>query len=48
MPYVNIHGHIHSKSMDGNQHINISVEQIGYKPINFECIKDKYSVELDG
>lgn len=43
MPYVNIHGHIHSNTMTTeklpNQYINVSVERIGYKPIDFEDIK---------
>ena len=25
MPYVNLHGHIHSNKYDDNQHINVSV-----------------------
>lgn len=43
MPYVNIHGHIHSKTMSTekmpNQYVNVSVEQVGYKPVDFENIK---------
>lgn len=35
MPYINIHGHIHSNNYDGSQHINVSVEQINYTPISF-------------
>jgi calcineurin-like phosphoesterase family protein len=38
MPYLNIHGHIHSKKMTGNYY-NVSVEQINYTPINFDLIK---------
>lgn len=42
-PYVNIHGHIHSKCMIGN-YFNVSVERIGYKPILFEDIKKGFKV----
>lgn len=49
MPYVNIHGHIHSKTMSTekmpNQYVNVSVEQIGYKPIDFEVIKNRFSMK---
>jgi calcineurin-like phosphoesterase family protein len=38
MPYVNIHGHIHSKAMEGKQYFNVSVERLGYKPILFDDI----------
>lgn len=36
MPYVNIHGHIHSKRYEGEQHINVSVEHLGYRPAMFD------------
>ena len=43
MPYVNIHGHIHNNIMSTekqpNQYVNVSVERIGYKPIDFDDIK---------
>jgi calcineurin-like phosphoesterase family protein len=39
IPYINVHGHIHSKNMEGDQFFNVSVEQINYKPILFEEIK---------
>ena len=46
MPYVNIHGHIHNKKLtDGillPQHINVCVEHIDYKPIDFEEIRSRY------
>lgn len=42
MPYVNIHGHIHSQKMEGNQYVNVSVEQINYRPILFDSIKSRY------
>ena len=42
MPYVNIHGHLHSKKLDG-QYFNVSVENIDYRPILFDDIKRKFS-----
>ena len=46
MPYVNIHGHIHSKTMstnsEPNQYVNVSVEQIDYTPVFFEDIKKRF------
>ncbi len=42
MPYVNIHGHIHSKKMEGNQYFNVSVEHWDYVPVSFEMIKAIY------
>lgn len=39
MPYVNVHGHLHDKSYNSKQHINVSVECIDYKPISFNSIK---------
>jgi len=46
MPYINIHGHTHSKILfDGikpNQFVNVCVENIGYRPINFYEIKRRY------
>ena len=51
MPYVNIHGHLHDTNMDlkldngVNLYYNISVEQIGYKPIDLNEIKKYYGKE---
>ena len=49
MPYVNIHGHIHSKTMstdsEPNQYVNVSVEHIAYTPILFEEIKVRFAQE---
>ncbi|MGO0061744.1 metallophosphoesterase [Brevibacillus fluminis] len=39
MPYVNIHGHIHGQKYEGNQYMNVSVEQWDYTPVSFEQIK---------
>lgn len=39
MPYMNIHGHLHSQKFDSKQFVNVSVECINYTPIDFETIK---------
>lgn len=37
----NIHGHLHSRVVEGsNNHICVSVEHTGLRPINFDEIKD--------
>lgn len=46
MPFVNIHGHLHSKKYMGRQHINVSVECINYAPISFDSIKALIGVEI--
>lgn len=33
---VNVHGHIHERNIPDPRYINVSVEQIGYKPIDIE------------
>lgn len=47
MPYVNIHGHIHSKTMSTNttpnQYVNVSVEHTNYTPLDFKTIKKVYA-----
>lgn len=49
MPYANIYGHIHSKTMstgvEPNQYVNVSVEHINYTPILFENIKAIFAKE---
>ena len=48
MPYINIHGHLHSKKMQSQKFINVSVECINYTPIDFELeIKYKYEPETE-
>lgn len=48
MPYVNIHGHIHSNKIEclskdnKNLYYNVSVEKINYIPILFNKIEEKY------
>ena len=38
--YVNIHGHLHTHLMPpGSPHINVSVEQIGYRPITLSRLR---------
>lgn len=46
-PYVNIHGHLHTINQelmlgDKNLYYNVSVEQINYRPIDFNEIKKYY------
>lgn len=36
----NIHGHVHSQTLDSLRHYNVSVENIGYMPRKFDTIKD--------
>jgi calcineurin-like phosphoesterase family protein len=43
MPYVNIHGHMHSNRMEGKSYYNVSVELNDYKPVSFEYIKSLYT-----
>ena len=38
--YINIHGHTHNNNLKSINHINVSVENIDYKPINFEELRD--------
>jgi len=45
MPYVNIHGHMHGKSMSGGNYVNVSVEQIDYTPVNIEDIIERFKVD---
>lgn len=41
--FLNIHGHMHSKSMNDNKkYFNVSCERINYTPINFEEIRDMF------
>lgn len=36
---LNVHGHIHQNPSPSANHMNVSVEQIGYKPINIEDVR---------
>lgn len=44
MPYVNLHGHIHSKKYDSTQYVNLSVEVINYTPVLFDDIKKQFEI----
>jgi calcineurin-like phosphoesterase family protein len=45
MPYVNVHGHLHSKKMDSKQYINVSVENTDYAPVLFNDIKNRFNID---
>ena len=36
IPYKNIHGHTHDKSMDSPQYVNVSLEKINYQPVDLD------------
>jgi calcineurin-like phosphoesterase family protein len=40
--FVNVHGHIHQKSIDDEQFYNVSVEHHGYKPVSINSIREIY------
>ena len=44
MPYVNIHGHIHSKQMNGGNYYNVSVELHDYKPMRLDDIAAEFPI----
>lgn len=35
---INIHGHVHSNSVEDDRYVNVSCENVGFKPINFADI----------
>ena len=35
-----VHGHTHSVVVDDNRYLGVSCEQVAYKPINFQAIKE--------
>jgi len=41
MPYANIHGHLHEKTMTGGRYINVCVEHTNYKPIDLDELMKK-------
>jgi len=43
MPYINIHGHVHSKSYVDPCYVNVSVENTDYFPVRFDEIKNRLS-----
>jgi len=42
MPYVNIHGHLHTLSYDSKQYVNVSVEKTNYRPVLLDDIISRY------
>jgi calcineurin-like phosphoesterase family protein len=36
MPYINVHGHIHGNDLGSDKHFNVSMDVIGFKPIELE------------
>lgn len=36
---LNVHGHIHQNPAPSSDHINVSVEQTGYTPVNIETLR---------
>ena len=40
--FVNIHGHIHQRSIDRENFYNVSVEHHDYKPVAFNTIRELY------
>jgi len=43
--FINIHGHLHDKSIDGNYH-NVCVENANYKPINLDKLISRLGKEV--
>jgi calcineurin-like phosphoesterase family protein len=44
--FVNIHGHIHNREMHSLNYFNISVEQIGYTPIELKEIEKRIDLRI--
>lgn len=42
MPYVNIHGHLHSKQVMGANYVCVSLEQTAYSPVLFDDIVKRF------
>ena len=38
---VNIHGHVHSETVDDKRYINVSANVIGYTPISLDAIRSQ-------
>ena len=45
MPYANIHGHTHDECFASDQRINVCVEVLDFKPIEFNEIKARFKNE---
>lgn len=48
LPYLNLHGHIHQHKMESKCYINVSVEQIRYKPVLLTKIVDEHLKAIGG
>jgi calcineurin-like phosphoesterase family protein len=48
MPYLNVHGHIHSQKYEGRNYLNVSVEHWQYKPLSFGRVLDFVKTREDG
>ena len=44
MPYMNIHGHLHSKWMEGANFYNVGVECNNYTPLSIDEIKKRFAL----
>ena len=42
LPFINIHGHIHSEEVGTDRYVNVSVEHTEYKPILFNVVKETH------
>ena len=40
----NVYGHSHTASIDDDRYLCVSCEQVDYKPVNFQAIKEKLNV----
>lgn len=45
---ISVHGHIHHKADPSRRHINVSVERIGYRPVNLKQLLDARIKLLEG
>ena len=45
MPYVNVHGHLHSQRREDPRYFNACVELNNYEPICFSHLQKLYSIE---
>lgn len=46
MPFINIHGHTHSINLQSNKHYNVSIDNIGCKPIPLGEVLNNLKVDL--
>ncbi len=44
MPYINVHGHIHSKEFKDERYVNVCVELHNYAPVLFDDIKKSLKI----